>query len=59
MKEITIQDFVHLEDAIFFLEDSLVDGLFSTDEVDGEIKYINGMWRVGVILNNRQKELFD
>ncbi len=58
MKEITIQDFIHLEDAIYFLEVLLADVLFTTDEVDGEIKFINGSWRVGVTLNNRPKELF-
>lgn len=56
MKEVIIKDFTHLEDAIDFLEMSLWDKVIETDEVDGEIKWINEQWRVGVTINGRQKE---
>lgn len=56
MKEVIIKDFTHLEDAIDFLEMSLWDKVIETDEVDGEIKWINNKWRVGVTINGRQKE---
>lgn len=57
MKEIDIKSFTHLFDAMEFLENSLFDAVPSTSEIDGEISFINGQWRVGVILNNRQKEI--
>lgn len=56
MKEITIQDFTHLTDAIDFLENILYDAYPHTGDIDGEIKLINGRWRVGVTINGRQAE---
>lgn len=56
MKEIVIEDFMHLEDAIDYLEQMLFNGSFDTSELDGEIKFINNKWRVGVTKNGRQKE---
>ncbi len=56
MQEINIKSFIHLNDAVEFLEMELFDALTWTEEIDAEVKYINGQFRVGVTKNGRQKE---
>ena len=57
MKEVEINDFIDLDDALDFMESILYQNELHTDELDAEIKKINGRWRVGVTINGRQKEL--
>lgn len=61
MKEIDLASFTDYEDAITWLDDKMFriwsDDKTTTEEVKGEISFVNGQFRVGVIKLSSQMEL--
>ena len=56
MKQVDIYEFIDLDDAFDYMEKIIFEYERQTEEIDAELKKINGRWRVGVTINGRQKE---
>ena len=59
MKEIRLKEFHDLDEAVLYLESQLWDLSSDYEDIKGEISLIDGSWRVGIITDTRQVELFD
>lgn len=56
-KEIDIQSFIRFDDAMWFLEETVLTQIDNGyNDVKGEIILIDGRWRVSVIVNDSQLE---
>ncbi len=56
-KEIDIQSFIQFDDAMWFLEETVLTQIDNGyNDVKGEIILIDGRWRVSVIVNDSQLE---
>lgn len=57
MKEINLETFTHIDDAILWLETELQNFYdMGYGDLKGEIALVNNEWRVGIITNTAQKE---
>jgi hypothetical protein len=56
MKDITLEVFSDLDDALLWMENELFAHELTHPDIKAEISLIDGKWRVGIILNDRQYE---
>lgn len=60
MKEILMDSFHDLDDAFYWLEHNITELHYDGHEdIKGEIIFVNNQWRVSVMTETAQGELFD
>lgn len=57
MREFRLETFGNLEDAMMWLENELYELELHHDNLKGEVTYIDGQWRVAVMIEEPQLEL--